>query len=1338
MADPSLRSNAISPYRAVSFSGGGHNSHSLLAGLFAGALDRLERLGSRNGMVDLMGRVNGLSALSGGSWFLAGLAYSQKFNNQFDSISDRDNYTTTGYIGALKQVVDRVNGVNISIPSELLTNINNWRAGIISLLNELLPEESQRLMDQTGRNLDALTAEVQAGVDSFLKQLEFFFKMLKTVGADSNLDWRRVVDTLVYEPLGMKSELAGKTLSGSRLAWAADKDLVIAAALTTRDAVLDTQQIGSTPTFNRIFAHASPDPLIRLAGVEIGRSHLRPLSLRSLVRPGASPRGSADAPGGAISIHYSNDSIHLPPALGPDPLAARTVAVGSSFSADALSVIDATVASSSALALAAQPEAFREVALVARMISLFTRNRVDDLLTLLLPLEKNLAQTFRDLAPRASLKDNTFQLPATPTFSDISQRYSQAIENRELRIADGGYVENSSATSMLRHIQQNVSASDPFELTLFINSDGAANAAGSIQMQTASGGLTSYKVVEDLAKLFGRTGAFFDLLQENSAPGSLADGPFPVLSNRAASAQLFSPNAWFSETGPEWQFASGDLSIKYYDLNVTTVDNPQLGVVGGQRGRLRVFASNNVSSFALPIASVADITQNYEQTRRAIATQGGDRQLFASLGLLPMLSFGGQRLQIIGNDLASDLRGESSNDTLYGGDGNDSLDGGAGIDQMEGGRGDDIYVIDRAGDLVVEERSAGTDLVRSSVSYQLGVHVENLELTGSSATSGTGNLLDNQLRGNSAANNLIGDAGNDTLDGGGNADTMTGGGGDDVFFVDHISDVVIERAGEGRDTTRSLLSHTLAAHVDRLVLIGADSISGTGNDLANEIIGNGNANVLTGMGGVDTLQGGAGNDTYVVQDKGDIVVEGTKDLDFGGIDLVQSTVDFELPIYVENLTLLPSAAREGIGNDATNLIIGNSNPNLLDGRAGNDTMQGGLGNDTYSVNSSGDVVVEAINSGIDRVRSSASYVLAANVEELELTGTSLINGMGNELANLILGNTAANRLDGLAGADTLIGGAGDDLYVVDNTGDVVTELAASGIDQVQSAISYTLTAEVEFLVLSGSGAIDGRGNVLANRITGNSANNRLFGEAGNDSLDGLAGADSMTGGAGDDLYVVDNTGDVVTELAAGGNDQVQSTISYTLAAEVEALVLSGSSAIDGRGNVLANRIIGNSGNNRLWGAAGNDSLDGGLGNDTLIGCDVQDQQVLPRLAGRAEIDVLIGGAGNDLFRLGSSTPLPGTNPPVNVISRFYDDGNTANQGLSDYALITDFTPGQDRLELIGSAASYFLAPSGLSNVTGIGLWLEQGATDELIAILRSGNPVITLTAANTISSALFI
>ena len=73
-------------------------------------------------------------------------------------------------------------------------------------------------------------------------------------------------------------------------------------------------------------------------------------------------------------------------------------------------------------------------------------------------------------------------------------------------------------------------------------------------------------------------------------------------------------------------------------------------------------------------------------------------------------------------------------------------------------------------------------------------------------------------------------------------------------------------------------------------------------------------------------------------------------------------------------------------------------------------MAGGLGNDIYVVDNVGDVVTEADNAGTDTVRSSITYTLGANVENLTLTGAAAINGTGNALANIITGNGAANIL----------------------------------------------------------------------------------------------------------------------------------------------------------------------------------------------------------------------------------------------------------------------------------------------------------------------------------------
>jgi Ca2+-binding RTX toxin-like protein len=154
---------------------------------------------------------------------------------------------------------------------------------------------------------------------------------------------------------------------------------------------------------------------------------------------------------------------------------------------------------------------------------------------------------------------------------------------------------------------------------------------------------------------------------------------------------------------------------------------------------------------------------------------------------------------------------------------------------------------------------------------------------------------------------------------------------------------------------------------------------------------------------------------------------------------------------------------------------------------------------------------------------------------------------------------------------------------------------------VQSAVTYTLGAEVERLTLTGSSALSGTGNGLDNILTGNSAANTLTGGAGNDTLNGAAGTDTLRGGSGNDTYVVDNTRDSVTENANEGTDLVQSSVTYTLDANVEHLTLTGTSAINGTGNTLDNILTGNSAANTLTGNAGNDTLDGGAGKDTLRG-----------------------------------------------------------------------------------------------------------------------------------------
>jgi len=134
-----------------------------------------------------------------------------------------------------------------------------------------------------------------------------------------------------------------------------------------------------------------------------------------------------------------------------------------------------------------------------------------------------------------------------------------------------------------------------------------------------------------------------------------------------------------------------------------------------------------------------------------------------------------------------------------------------------------------------------------------------------------------------------------------------------------------------------------------------------------------------------------------------------------------------------------------------------------------------------------------------------------NARDNRITG-----GDGNDRLN---GLDGRDRLDGGLGADRMVGGAGDDTYTVDNIGDLVIEVVGEGVDLVRSSITYGLTAEVERLELTGTGAIDGTGNELNNRLTGNDNINLLLGADGRDSLIGGGGNDSLRGGAENDTLI---------------------------------------------------------------------------------------------------------------------------------------------------------------------------------------------------------------------------
>lgn len=257
-------------------------------------------------------------------------------------------------------------------------------------------------------------------------------------------------------------------------------------------------------------------------------------------------------------------------------------------------------------------------------------------------------------------------------------------------------------------------------------------------------------------------------------------------------------------------------------------------------------------------------------------------------------------------------------------------------------------------------------------------------------------------------------------------------------------------------------------------------------------------------------------------------------------------------------------------------------------------------------------------------------------------GNDLLDAGGG--ADTLVAGAGDDTLDGGSGADRMTGGAGSDIYYVDDVRDKVIEVAGGGHDLVFSSVSITLAAEVEDLILSGNGPLNGAGNASDNALYGNNEANILFGQGGddvlfgydgddtlnggtgNDRLDGGRGNDRMIGGAGDDHYVIDSTGDRIVEGPGGGTDEarIDGLANYTLGSAVENLTnLVALPTFTGKGNALANVLSGAAGVDLLYGFAGNDRLVGGDGDDVLDGGSGADQ--------------LIGGNGIDTASYATAT-----------------------------------------------------------------------------------------------------
>jgi hypothetical protein len=396
------------------------------------------------------------------------------------------------------------------------------------------------------------------------------------------------------------------------------------------------------------------------------------------------------------------------------------------------------------------------------------------------------------------------------------------------------------------------------------------------------------------------------------------------------------------------------------------------------------------------------------------------------------------------------------------------------------------------------------------------------------------------------------------------------------------------------DTLSASTTTTLAANVENLTLTGSSVINGTGNTGNNVLTGNSANNTLNGGDGNDTLNGGAGNDTlnggngndfaYYYSSTGSVTVNlatGIASDGLGGTDTLSQ---------IENVQGSNTAGDNLTGNTGNNVLYGYGGNDILNGGDGNDTLNGGTGNDTligglgndvYQVDSTTDVITENSGQGTDTIQSSVTYTIAslANIENLTLTGSSVIDGTGNTVNNSLTGNTANNTLNGGDGNDTLNGGAGNDSLIGGNGNDF--------------AYYYSSTASVTVNLTTGT-ASDGLGGTdtlsfIENVQGSNTASDNLTGNTGVNVLYGYGGADILTGGGGNDLLYLgsDTVKDTVNYTSGDGTDTVYN---FVRGASGDLLKFTGITAID----------VQVSGSNTLFKVGDGISGNTGFGSGTLL------------------------------------------------------------------------------------------------------------------------------------------